>query len=701
MTRRGGLRLWVAGLSLTGAVCAEGAAPARVGRFAPKALRRVRLLGDPSFRHGDTIAHILPLPDGRKVMTAAGDGTARLWDLRTGKELRRFCHAKGYYVWCICLLPAEAEFLTASGNEYVTRWDANSGKILKRYSHAGTVFRLAVDAAGKRLAAADEENLCVLWDLKTGKVIRRFKGHKDSVYTVQFTKDEKVLITGSDDETIRFWDVETGSEKRRVAGKLGSVYTLSPSPDRSCLLACCEKTSLWLMDASDGKQIWNAGLPESATAAAWSPDGTLVGAVCDDGNLYLLRGSDGKRRRRIPLPGSTHWAVAFSHDGREILCGAGNLLCRYDVQTGRRIFPKPAASVQCGEAGAVVPIPTTGRLAQTGAGNGIRVWNVSTGRVEAVWLPKQEINAVSASPDGRWLLVAPYQQNACLLDARTGKVACTLAASDVTGAAFAGNSASAATCDDTRAILWRIRDGKADRSISIEYSYVRDVALNADGTLLATVSYVKDAIQVWDAIKGSQLKKIEVKDADFRSCAFVPFGGGALVAFAEAGLEYWDIPGRHATSALTAEQIKGLIVQLGDKTYKKRERATRDLVKAGRSVLPHLKPPPGGDPEVEGRLNSIRQRIRQGLASYKKIGAVGLGDRATGSFSLHPDGKHWAAVRGNYFAAEILIGQAGQGGLKVLRAIKDANMPYTASFGRDGKLYVANRNGTIGIYSNR
>ena len=67
--------MWVLGLSLAAAVCAEGADPGRGDRFSPEALRRVRLLGDPSFRHGDRLAHILPLPDGRTVLTAAADGT--------------------------------------------------------------------------------------------------------------------------------------------------------------------------------------------------------------------------------------------------------------------------------------------------------------------------------------------------------------------------------------------------------------------------------------------------------------------------------------------------------------------------------------------------------------------------------------------------------------------------------------------------
>src|SRR5262249_29757588 len=50
----------------------------------------VARLGSTRFRHpGGINAMVLP-PDGKAVLTAGGDGTVRVWDVSTGKELRRF-----------------------------------------------------------------------------------------------------------------------------------------------------------------------------------------------------------------------------------------------------------------------------------------------------------------------------------------------------------------------------------------------------------------------------------------------------------------------------------------------------------------------------------------------------------------------------------------------------------------------------------
>jgi general transcriptional corepressor TUP1 len=46
-----------------------------------------------------------------------------------------------------------------------------------------------------------------IWDARTGELLERLRGHKDSVYSVAFTPDARGLVSGSLDKTLKYWDV--------------------------------------------------------------------------------------------------------------------------------------------------------------------------------------------------------------------------------------------------------------------------------------------------------------------------------------------------------------------------------------------------------------------------------------------------------------------------------------------------------------
>jgi WD40 repeat protein len=62
-----------------------------------------------------------------------------------------------------------------------------------------------------RLLAAGCDRAIYIWDISTGKCVKRLEGHSNVVSSVAFhPKDGSTLISASYDETIRFWNTATG-----------------------------------------------------------------------------------------------------------------------------------------------------------------------------------------------------------------------------------------------------------------------------------------------------------------------------------------------------------------------------------------------------------------------------------------------------------------------------------------------------------
>jgi general transcriptional corepressor TUP1 len=69
------------------------------------------------------------------------------------------------------------------------------------------VTSVDISPNGRFVAAGSLDTVVRIWDMQTGTLVERFKGHADGIYSVAFTPDGQGLISGSLDKTLKYWDV--------------------------------------------------------------------------------------------------------------------------------------------------------------------------------------------------------------------------------------------------------------------------------------------------------------------------------------------------------------------------------------------------------------------------------------------------------------------------------------------------------------
>ena len=69
------------------------------------------------------------------------------------------------------------------------------------------VASVAISPNGQYVAAGSMDAVVRIWDVSTGQLVERLRGHRSDICSVAFTPDGKGLVSGSSDKTLKFWDL--------------------------------------------------------------------------------------------------------------------------------------------------------------------------------------------------------------------------------------------------------------------------------------------------------------------------------------------------------------------------------------------------------------------------------------------------------------------------------------------------------------
>jgi len=360
--------------------------------------RLTRFEDDPDVKFVRLIAALVLLQVSCGALAASGP----MMQLDTGGHVSR--------IWDV-VFTSDGERLISAGDDKVIRvWNLRTGftektiRGLTGSGVAGKIQSMALSPDGRTLAVGvyfphnegDETTVNLdgeyagflrLYDIETGEMIGRLKGHKSSVLGLAFSPDSRFLVSGggkrSNSNTVAIvWDVAQRESVHFLKGHRAEIYAVGFTSDGERVVTGSDDRSLMLWDLSSGRRIKKMkGHEDSVRALSVSPAGDLIASGAKDRTIRLWDAATGKARGILATQESQVTALSFDAEGRQLVSGSGlgDSLDSfvYDVESGEKRITYE------GHNAVVLAAATSpdGKWAATGGGDHkqIDVWSLEDG----------------------------------------------------------------------------------------------------------------------------------------------------------------------------------------------------------------------------------------------------------------------------------------------------------------------------------
>ena len=355
-------------------------------------------------------------PDAKILASVTPEGTVRLWDIATAKELRSFA-GNGKRISSVAFSPVGKTVAVAREDGVVRLFDRVTGEVLQEWTpEAGVPRKLVFSPDSKQLAMAGFDGFVRLWDVASAKEIYRWATSQWS-RQMAFSPDGKVLAVGGGFEhVIRRWDSITGREINPVAAHNGEVGQVLFSPDDASLFSCGSDTRVleWDLTKSQPRRFLVKKAVESPTIV-WG----LVHLAKDPKTLAFVKYQSQYNTTKNFWPEQDRvirvWdvtadkeilglkvdqhvtALRLSEDGKLLVAAVESGIRVWDLTTGKEL-PSPK---YCSQWPLVALSPDAQLLGYTGSDKSIRLWDVAKGKLVRRW--EGETRHLVFSPDGKML----------------------------------------------------------------------------------------------------------------------------------------------------------------------------------------------------------------------------------------------------------------------------------------------------------
>ncbi len=470
--------------------------------------------------HEEAVVSTKWSPDGKFIITASVDKTAKIWDVQTGQIL---ADLKG---------------------------------------HQSELTDGIFSPDGKLVATTSNDATAKLWDAKSGRLLFTLNEHTSPVHEALFSSDSRWLATRSAwDQTIKVWDTQTGKLQAGIESANKVPIRAFFNPDGNLLYAVFDNEFFQVWDWKAKKMIREAKYPQHPVCdmADMSADGSLMLTVDSLRNVCIWNLPSADLAATFPFPDEQEFtAASFSPDGSMVLIAKSDFtLMTINASTGQKIkdFPRQHTGLIT-----TAKFSPDGKTVLTTSWDKKSItWDAQSG--DTLHTIEGSFEAAEFDPTGELVAFSSFEYHPEIWDSSgvffidlIGKI------TPITGIHFNkdGSMLMVKTSFDGNHI-WNLNTGKLVEDIKVDGDETNTSELSPDGSLVATTTGAAFA-EIWDARSGKSNTTLRDKNSIVTGTLFSPDSKRIITFSEDSSLKIWDTETGNPISEFTGSDFSRSIV---------------------------------------------------------------------------------------------------------------------------------------------
>ncbi|MCU4176759.1 caspase family protein [Carboxylicivirga sp. N1Y90] len=516
--------------------------------------------------------------DGKYAITGSADNTLKLWNIKSGKEIRNFTmHTEA--IRSVFFNAEGTKIVSASNDNKAIVYDVIKGKVLAEMQIDNKLEKACFTPDGSKVITADDRNLLSLWDANTGQLIGDYKKHYSAVISKQsFTNDGNAFLQYVDRNEMVSVNLQDSAAV--ISFKADKPYDYAISPNNKYVAIATEKKEVLLFDLKTGEKL------RDLNATVDKPcDGCKSYLVFSHNSKYMATASKyapvtiwdiktGKVVAQFETDADWFDELKFSPNDENVVLSADDEMWVWNIKSGKELLNLSFDGLEC------IPVisPDSKSILTTGTFNRTALWSLSSGKSlkhlggylnkehqdgipfkQGDWFHTNILrylglkSGITLSSDGKFLVKGSIDSTAFRLNLENGKVekwfqghTKKVISTDLSPDGKLLLTASA----DGKLKLWDVETGKLKRTYKGHSDLVFDARFSNDGTKIVSGSW-DSSLRIWELETGKIHSSAHLDQASPYRVSFTPNDLYVLSSDLSEQLRMWEVD--------VAKQFRSLI----------------------------------------------------------------------------------------------------------------------------------------------